>query len=239
MSTFLAIKPVEAPKPSEAKKDDKKNDKKAAEPAASTEPAVAPPSPVGVEVLESCLIFLLLSRFDNHQSDMMHRLKRQLTVEFKNVALPETYSYAVSLFTTPEIIPPRFLGQDLIENHPSLSTIAHFSADTRDHFVRQLKDRVVEHNLRVVSKYYKRIRSQRLSEIMSVPPDALETYLSDISSTGTLFVKIDRPAGIVSFQERKAPEAILSDWASDMGKLMNLMESTCHLINRENMVHKI
>jgi 26S proteasome regulatory subunit N5 len=44
---------------------------------------------------------------------------------------------------------------------------------------------------------------------------------------------------VISFAERQAPEAVLSDWASDMGKLMNLMEGTCHLINRENMVHKI
>lgn len=236
------MKPVEAPKP-ETKKDEKKGDKKA-EPAAASEPmdttpAVPPPPPVGVEVLEACLIFLLISRHDNHQSDMMHRMKRMLASEFKNVQLHETYSYALSLFTTPEIIPPRFLGQDLIESHPSLNRVAHFTADTRDHFIGQLKDRVVEHNLRVVSKYYKRIRTQRLCEIMSVPVDALESYLSDVSSTGSLFVKIDRPAGIVSFQQPKAPEAILSDWASDMSKLMNLMEGTCHLINRENMVHKI
>lgn len=244
LSTFLAVKPVETPKPSEAKKDDKKGDKKASADATAKEPepaaAAAPVAPpVGVEVLESCLIFLLISRFDNHQSDMMHRMKKALSVEYKTTQLNETFSNALSLFTTPEIIPPRFFGQDLIEAHPCLSRIAHFSADTRDYFKSQLRDRVVEHNLRVVSKYYKRIRTQRLSEIMSVPSDALETYLSDISSSGTLFVKIDRPAGIVSFQERKAPEAILSDWASDMSKLMNLMEGTCHLINRENMVHKI
>jgi len=60
-----------------------------------------------------------------------------------------------------------------------------------------------------------------------------------MSSDGDIYVKIDRPAGVVAFEKPRAPEAVLSDWASDMGKLLGIMESTCHLINRENMVHKV
>eukprot|EP01034_Spumella_vulgaris_P024809 gene24809-31190_t len=191
------------------------------------------------DVLESAVIFLLLSKFDNHQSDMMHRLKKQLGSDFKAIPLDPVYSEVLRLFTTDEIIPPVFAGQERIEKHSSLTKIASFETDSRAHFTQQLRDRVVEHNLRVVAKYYKRIHSQRLSEIMSVTVAQLEVYLSDISGRGDMAVKIDRPAGIISFAEKQAPETVLSDWASDMGKLMQLMEGTCHLINRENMVHKI
>ena len=30
-------------------------------------------------------------------------------------------------------------------------------------------------------------------------------------------------------------ESVLSDWASDIGKLLHLVETTTHLINKENM----
>ena len=37
-------------------------------------------------------------------------------------------------------------------------------------------------------------------------------------STGAvgMYVKIDRPAGIISFKHPRAPEVVLSDWSSDV-----------------------
>ncbi len=230
--------PSEESKGGEKKKtDDKKEQKMEVEEEPVVDPAAA--YGIGPVVLESAVLFLLLSKFDNHQSDMLHRVKKLLSAEIKKVEVSDLYLQAVTLFTTHEIIPPRFAGQDVLENHVSLSKIAHFEADTRAYFVAQLKDRVVEHNLRVVAKYYKRITSARLGQLISVSQDELETYLSESSSRGDLAVKIDRPAGIITFGERKSAESVLSDWASDMSRMMTLMESTCHLINRENMVHKI
>jgi 26S proteasome regulatory subunit N5 len=60
-----------------------------------------------------------------------------------------------------------------------------------------------------------------------------------MASSGDLYIRIDRPAGVVSFAQPRAVEDVLCDWASDIGSLTSLMESTCHLIRRENMVHKI
>lgn len=34
-------------------------------------------------------------------------------------------------------------------------------------------------------------------------------------------------------------EQILSEWNSDIGQLLQLVERSCHLINKENMLHKI
>jgi 26S proteasome regulatory subunit N5 len=34
-------------------------------------------------------------------------------------------------------------------------------------------------------------------------------------------------------------EETLSEWSSDLGQLLGLVERTCHLINKENMIHKI
>lgn len=193
--------------------------------------------------LESCIIFLLMSKFDNHQSDMMHRVKQQLDTLFRPyVSLSAAYVSVLGMFTTHEVIPRPFpvqQHQEEIEQHPCLRKVSYLGSATADHFVGVFRDRIVQHNLRVVARYYKRIRMARLGELLSLSLESLESYLSEMSSTGDIALKVDRPAGIVSFQLKKQPEEILSAWSSDVDKMLQLMEATCHLINRENMVYKL
>jgi hypothetical protein len=35
------------------------------------------------------------------------------------------------------------------------------------------------------------------------------------------------------------PETTLQGWAGDIKELLGLMDETCHLISKENMMHKI
>jgi 26S proteasome regulatory subunit N5 len=168
-----------------------------------------------IEALESCIVFLLLSKFDNEQSDMLHRLKKQLSTDFKSILLNSSTLHPVfpsvlTLLTTKEIIPSPFPNQrELIENHPSLSKISILaSEETRDFFIALLRTRVIQHNLRTVAFYYNRIRFSRLCELLNLSYDELESQLSDISSSGDLHLKIDRPAGIISFLEKKSPEEV-------------------------------
>jgi len=44
--------------------------------------------------------------------------------------------------------------------------------------------------------------------------------------SGTVFARIDRPKGIVSFKGKNTPEDMLNDWANDVGKLMGLVEKS-------------
>ncbi len=78
-----------------------------------------------------------------------------------------------------------------------------------------------------------------MATMLGLTVDALEEFLSEMSSSGDVYVKIDRPEGVISFVEPCTPEEVLSDWSSNVGSVLSLLESTCHLINRENMVHKI
>ena len=59
------------------------------------------------------------------------------------------------------------------------------------------------------------------------------------ATDGTLVAKIDRPAKIIQFTPPKPPEEALSDWAADISKMLTLVDNTCHLINKEHMVHKV
>jgi 26S proteasome regulatory subunit N5 len=107
------------------------------------------------------------------------------------------------------------------------------------HFVSALATRVTEHNIRVMKGYYSRVNTARMCSMLNLSRDELESHLSEMSAEGDLYVKIDRPAGVISFTEPASAEEVLSDWAGSVSSMLGLMENTCHLINRENMVHKL
>lgn len=58
-------------------------------------------------------------------------------------------------------------------------------------------------------------------------------------SEGSIYAKIDRPAKLISFLRPLSPEEQLSNWSADISQLLRLVETTCHLINKENMIHKV
>ncbi|CAJ0650772.1 14813_t:CDS:2 [Entrophospora sp. SA101] len=64
-------------------------------------------------------------------------------------------------------------------------------------------------------------------------------FLSKLVVSKTIYAKIDRPAGIVSFAEPKDPNQVLNDWSNNINSLLGLIEKTCHLITKEEMLHSI
>lgn len=85
-------------------------------------------------------------------------------------------------------------------------------------------------NIRTISKYYTRITINRLSQLLDLTPPKTELFLSSLVSSKTVYAKIDRPAGVVSFLKPKTGDEVLNEWSSDVGKLMGLIEKSCHLI---------
>jgi len=207
------------------------------------------------DALESCVIYLILSKYDNHQSDMMHRLKLLKEVSTADTDLPLCASL-LTMFTTNEIIGTHFPGRLTVESHGCLKKCRYdftsssakgeeivgeieIDVDTIATLSKLLDKRIIQHNFRVLSACYTKIRVSRVCELLQLTPEIVEDCLSEVSSDGDLYLKIDRPAGIVTFQKPMNTEEILSNWASDIGQLLNIMESTCHLIRREQMVNNL
>jgi len=184
--------------------------------------------------LESTVIFLVLSPYDSNQQDKLHRLKGLKETRVEHSLLSHSL---LSLFSTNEIIPMSFAVRGLLESHSSLHS---FNDETTSYYLPgQLDSRVIEHNIRVIAKAYSRINLSRLANLLNLSIETIEESLSEISQSGFVSIKINRSEGIVSFESTRSNEEILSDYGSDVAKLLHLMESTCHLIRRENMVHKI
>jgi len=102
---------------------------------------------------------------------------------------------------------------------------------------QNLKDRVVEHNIRIMAKYYTRVSLQRMAHLLDLQEKEVEDVICTMVVAGTVQGKIDRPAGIVSFQPVKDPSELLNDWSNNVNTLMTLIARTTHLINKEEMVH--
>ena len=55
-----------------------------------------------------------------------------------------------------------------------------------------MHDRVIEHNIRVVSKAYTRIRTVRLAEHLDLTVDQAEKHLADLVVKGAVWARIGK-----------------------------------------------
>jgi 26S proteasome regulatory subunit N5 len=209
--------------------------------------------------LRSAVAFLALSPHGNEQQDTLHRVSldpnldklddcRYVGVRDKHdspwlvvarllltrqpLSSSSSDSATIQLFLKNEIISYPLVNQAAFEAIPALREGGDALAQ---HWKDALRRRTVQHNLRVVGRYYTRIRGARLARLLRLPGDRLEAELADMVSSGTLYAKIDRPNDVVRFCAPQPPEAVLSDWASDLDTLLHLVETTTHLIHKENM----
>merc|ERR1712106_210644 len=107
--------------------------------------------------------------------------------------------------------------------------------DLPTYWTKLFHKRIIQHDIRITSQYYKRIHGKRLAEMLGLSPARLESEISGMVSDGGVYAKIDRPLDIVRFAQPASPESTLTDWASDISGLLTLVEKTCHLINKEKM----
>jgi 26S proteasome regulatory subunit N5 len=189
------------------------------------------------EIKLACL-FLILSPRDSLQSDLLHRIRG-----FKNMSKPklEIYVELLKLFATDELIGWPHLNERFGGELATVVQLAKEELKTEAlSWQSVLKERITEHNLRVVSRYYSRIRLQRLSELLDLSEVDTERKLAAmVSDKKALWAKIDRPAKIVSFAKPKDADATLNEWASNVTSLLDIVERTCHLVHRETMVGNV
>mmetsp|Transcript_4642 Transcript_4642/g.7740 ORF Transcript_4642/g.7740 Transcript_4642/m.7740 type:complete len:443 (+) Transcript_4642:44-1372(+) len=182
-------------------------------------------------VLKLQVLFLVLSPFDSEQSSAMHALA--LETALTRVPL---FKQLLKFFTTKELFHFADLRAAL---EAELIGMGEFDEVERTLMLETLHDRVTQHNIETCSLYYGRISFERLAALISLPVASMEEQLASMVTKKQIYARIDRPAGIITFAPPKSPNELLNDWASDISTMLNLLEGTCHLIHKENMVHKI
>jgi 26S proteasome regulatory subunit N5 len=179
------------------------------------------------EALGSTVLFLALSPYSMEQQDMLHRIRADSNLEklppcnstITNLLKKEIISYPIPYQAEMEALPAFLIGGD----------------DLVAFWKKSFRARIIQHNIRVASSYYQRIQGKRLAQLLGLSSDELESEISSMVSNGEVYAKIDRPMDIIKFKQNKSAETVLSDWAADIGTLMNLVDTTSHLIQKENM----
>ncbi|RMX55448.1 hypothetical protein pdam_00019355 [Pocillopora damicornis] len=189
------------------------------------------------EVLRNVVLFLVLSPYDNEQSDLIHRVGEEKTLE--EISL---YRDLLKCFTTAELMRWSYIKEVYeaeLRTGPSATGVFEEHTDEGKKRWEDLQKRVVEHNIRVMAKYYTRITLRRMSQLLDLTVDETELFLSELVVSKTVFARIDRPAGIVTFSAHKESNEILNEWSHNLNTLMQLLNRTTHLITKEEMVHKL
>ena len=151
------------------------------------------------------------------------------------------------LFTTHEIMHwPNFsqnyapyLGASDVFRVEGVSSASPASDEKATKRWDDMRKRVIEHNVRVVAKYYTRIRMPRLCQLLNLSEDETEKYISDLVTAKTIYAKIDRPARIISFAKPRDADDVLNEWSGNMKSLLGLLERIDHLITKEEMMARI
>lgn len=104
---------------------------------------------------------------------------------------------------------------------------------------QDLRKRVIEHNVRVIAKYYTRILTTRLTELLDLDEDETERYISELVTAKTIYARIDRPAGVITFAKPRDADDSLNEWSANMKSLLGHLERIDHLITKEEMMARI
>ncbi|KAJ3325298.1 26S proteasome non-ATPase regulatory subunit 12 [Blyttiomyces sp. JEL0837] len=184
------------------------------------------------QVLQNVVLYAVLAPYDNEQHDLMHRI-----YEDSNLAKLALFKDFLKCFITSELV--RWPKIDEIYGATLKKTPVFDGSEAGAKRLKALHERVIEHNIRVVAKYYTRISVKRLKQLLDLSEKETEEFLSKLVVSKTIHAKIDRPAGIVSFIPRKNPNTILNEWSTNINSLLSLISKTCHLISKEEMVQSI
>lgn len=184
-----------------------------------------------IPVLRKICWYLVLSPHDPMQSSLLNS-----TLEDKNLSEIQNFRLLLKYLVTMEVIQWTTLWnafKDEFENEKNL-----LGGSLGDKAAEDFRQRIIEHNIIVVSKYYSRITLKRLAELLCLSIQEAEKHLSEMVVSKSLVAKIDRPMGLVCFQTAKDSNDILNSWAVNLEKLLDLVEKSCHQIHKETMVHK-
>jgi len=189
--------------------------------------------------MRNAVLFIVLAKYDNEQSDLIHRIKAEKVLQDLT-----KYKEVLDKFTTFELINQDAFCQQFEQelragSEGSPATEVFNKSEEGEARWKDLLTRIVEHNIRIMAKYYTRITLTRMAQLLALPEAKAEDSLSEMVVSGAVSAKTDRLEGIIDFsQQDQDPLENLNTWSNNTNKLMDLVMKTTHLINKEEMVHK-
>ncbi|EMR10696.1 hypothetical protein PNEG_00847 [Pneumocystis murina B123] len=185
------------------------------------------------DVLQNIVYFIIISPYGNEQSNLLHHT----LADPKLQSLPVHYEL-IKYFTKIELMRwPKI--KEIYGELFRKTSVFDLNDEKGKKRWADLKKRIIEHNIRVVSKYYLRIRLSRLNMLLDLNERETEEYLSNLVTSGVIYARIDRPAQTVSFMKPKNANVILNEWSWNIGTLLEKIEKVRQMILKEEMQAKL
>lgn len=179
------------------------------------------------DILSNVVYFIILSPYDNEQSDLLHRV----ATDSRLLELP-MHKELIKCFTNVELMRwPRI--EEIYGQHLRTTPVFQKSDAKAEKRYLALKNRVIEHNIRVISTYYSRISVPRLQQLLDLSETETESQLSALVSNKSVYARINRPEQLVVFKKTKKSEEVLKEWSADFGKLIGEIEKVRQQIQKE------
>jgi len=182
------------------------------------------------ETLSHWLLYLVLSKNTEETAEM---IETTLKLPRKQLEAFENESNLVRSFQTNKLITWPLPFEAELKAQKILADPTH--GPKRMEILRR---RVIQHNLKVVSLYYSRIRTDRLMQLLNLSQKEVESELSTLVVDGTLCARIDRPERIIVFGVAKTPEEEMGVWSERIDRALDLVQVAGHLISKEKMIQE-
>lgn len=123
---------------------------------------------------QNFVIYLLISPYENDKVDMLHILEKEYV---RNLEENDLLGRFVHKLLTFELMPlnETEIEQQMSKFEPFMEQTENNKSHMRE-FIRQL----IQHNLRVIEKYYSKIKISTLSRLIGVPEDRAEQEIGDM-----------------------------------------------------------
>jgi 26S proteasome regulatory subunit N5 len=190
-----------------------------------------PMGEIKTRAFQNFLLYLLISPHDNEKVDLMHRVQKFYARNLEENPVLAQYLYNLLVF---ELLPLNMqeINQAMVSYQPFQES-TEFSAEHLEEFKKQL----VQHNLQVIEKYYSKIKLSTLARLIGVDEQRAEAELCDMVVHKRIKARINRLRWEVSFKKRQEnTDGVLDSWNEDIKELLDKVEQTVHLINREKIV---
>lgn len=188
-----------------------------------------------IDLFEKYITFLNLCPPTKEYFDAMNEIKSKYVKEL------DIYSYLGNIVKLK-------LGDDTTQVTESfLATFNKFGAfiDDKAYFndgrlnFRLFRKYFIQHNLLLLNKFFSQISLQRISELIAIPKEEAESEICDMVNNNYMYAKINRIKAVVSFRRKKNYDDKLNSLDDDLYKMLDMLESTCHLIHKENLKYDI
>jgi len=97
----------------------------------------------------------------------------------------------------------------------------------------------IQHNIVIFEKYFSQMSIQKISNMTGIQVKEVESEISDMVINNYIYAKINRIASTVNFRKRQDTGDKLNDLNSDLIRMLEKLETTCHLIHKENLKYDI